>query len=136
MRHLKTLGVGPSDLITPISTNITALTDCPIRYRSLAFPSAADLFDVQSSFNHMIVNNIQLNKFVELTLNSVSSMTRFILPALRFIRNLRTCFCLVCRIFACTSLLSVIVKKHDGVFAKECDGNKFARGHYNHEEID
>ena len=43
--------------------------DCPIRYRSLAFPSAADLFDVQSSFNHMIVNNIQLNKFVELTVN-------------------------------------------------------------------
>ena len=69
MRHLKTLGVGPSDLIPPISTNITALMDCPIRYRSLAFPSAADLFDVQSSFNHMIVNNIQLNKFVELTLN-------------------------------------------------------------------
>ena len=69
MRHLKTLGVGPSDLIPPISTNMTALTDCPIRYRSLAFPSAADLFDVQSSFNHMIVNTIQLNKFVELTLN-------------------------------------------------------------------
>ena len=33
MRHLKTktLGVGPTDLIPPISTNITALTDCPIR---------------------------------------------------------------------------------------------------------
>ena len=75
MRHLKTLGVGPSDLIPPISTNITALTDCPIRYRSLAFPSAADLFDVQSSFNHMIVNNIQLNKFVELTLINVGSQS-------------------------------------------------------------
>ena len=36
MRHLKTLGVGPSDLIPPISTNMTALTDCPIRCRALA----------------------------------------------------------------------------------------------------
>ena len=26
----------------------------------MAFPSAADLFDVQSSFNYMIINNIQL----------------------------------------------------------------------------
>ena len=64
MRHLKTmtLGVGPTDLIPPISTNITALSDCPIRYRSLAFPSAADLFDVQSSFNHVIFNNIRVGK--------------------------------------------------------------------------
>ncbi len=28
---------------------MTALTDCPIRCRALAFPSAADLFDVQPS---------------------------------------------------------------------------------------
>ena len=62
MRHLKTLGVGPSDLIPPISTNITALTDCPIRYRSLAFPSAADLFDVQSFFNRMAFNNIRVDE--------------------------------------------------------------------------
>ena len=67
MRHLKTLDVGPTDLIPLISANITALTDCPFRYRSLAFPSAADLFDVQSSFNHMIINSIRLKSFVKLT---------------------------------------------------------------------
>ena len=85
MRHLKTLGVGPSDLIPPISTNMTALTDCPIRYRSLAFPSAADLFDVQSSFNHMIVNNIQLKKIVELTLINVGSTNYLISSKLLFV---------------------------------------------------
>ena len=36
MRHLKTktIGVGPTDLIPLISTNITALTDCPFMCRS------------------------------------------------------------------------------------------------------
>ena len=92
MRHLKTLGVGSSDLIPPISTNMTALTDCPIRYRSLAFPSAADLFDVQSSFNHMIVNNIQLNKFVELTLylEPDSEITNVVLSSLSTFSQIAT----------------------------------------------
>ena len=43
MRHLKTLGVGPSDLIPPISTNMTALTDCPIRCRAFS-PRSLELF--------------------------------------------------------------------------------------------
>ena len=38
MRHLKTmtLGVGPTDLIPSISTNITALSDCPIKWRAFS----------------------------------------------------------------------------------------------------
>ena len=46
------------------STNL----DCLVWYRSLAFPSAADLFDVQSSFNCMIISNMRLKNFIEITL--------------------------------------------------------------------
>ena len=41
------LGVAPTALTKNIII-VTALSDCPFRCRSLAFPSAADLFDVQS----------------------------------------------------------------------------------------
>ena len=75
MRHLKTIGVGPSDLIPLNIVYMTALLrklrsqanpDSPFRCRSLAFPSVADLFDVQSFFNHVFSTIYKLMKFTEI----------------------------------------------------------------------
>ena len=57
----KLISVGPTDLTPKLSSIYPGLTPFTIRYRSLAFPSAADLFDVQSFFNRMFFNNIRVD---------------------------------------------------------------------------
>ena len=62
--------------------------------------------------------------------------SRLYSPTLCFICNLRTGLCLVLWILASETLLFIVVEKCDGVLAEERDGDKVARCHYHHEEID
>ena len=57
MRHLNTIGVGPSDLIPLNIVYMTALTDCPFRCRSFRASSTTCFSTIY-----------ELMKFVELTL--------------------------------------------------------------------
>ena len=47
MRHLNTIGVGPSDLIPLNIVYITALSDCPVRYRSFRASSTTCFSTIQ-----------------------------------------------------------------------------------------
>ena len=62
MRHLNTIGVGPSDLIPLNIVYMTALTDCPVRCRSFRAFSITCFSAIY-----------ELMKFVELTLYYIAT---------------------------------------------------------------